>query len=958
MVKAYLRYEPSQAFGVIASNANVEYDDSGRVVFTSTLENITEWNVKQGVQTRSFNSPSPIGTSFSVAEVTIIQRAPQGRQLAVGYSDGTVRLFDLSTGECQVTLKGHKSAVTALRYHPSGALLATGARDTDIIVWDVVGETGLFRLRGHKGQVTDVVFISRSNQLVSSSKDGYVRVWDLDTQHCSQTLVGFKGEVWSLDVDPRERRLVTGSNDLELRMYAIHQDDEDEELLVASDHLGPADGQTSGALQEKSERKRSRDEAESEDASRGSVRAPTLRAMGSLRRQSQDRAVRVRYDSTGSVLVCQTAGKQLEVFRVRSEAEARKKSKRRKKRKLEKLRKKEGEGAEAEAGGALQQGEEEHEEEEEAGMSLQASDEACALQLITLKHKIKGMALAPRPAIKKGHLAQMAVSLANNMIEVLEIKEATQEFIQRIDQGGHRSDVRSVALSPDDQLLLSCSSSSVKTWNPRTGVCTSTMDSGYGLCAIFVPGLKHAVIGTKEGTIEIFDLGASSRVHVEAAHKGPCWSLALLPNKTGFVSGGADHQVKFWQWKVITTAEGERHLTLHLTRTLEMAEDVLCVRVSPDGKLVAVALLDATVKVYFLDSLKFMLSLYGHKLPVLCMDISSDSTLLVTGSADKNIKVWGLDFGDCHKSIFAHQDAVMNVSFVRNTHYCFTVGKDKMLKYWDLDRFELLLELSGHHGEVWSLAVSQFGDFVITGSHDRSLRRWERTSEPFFVEEEKERRLESLFEGDVEKESAARDTAGDEGQEDDGGGTVALAGRRTLENVSAADNILDALDVAAFESEKYEEYDREKKSNPDAPAPVPNPLMLGLTPSSYVLKAISNVRANDLEQALLVLPFTSALRLLDYLTQWLKDGAQVEMTCRVAVFLLRLHHAQLVATPGARRTLVRLLKPLRRAVQTLKHTLGFNMAAMKHLQRLVKGQSGMTEADTVIAARQQLQVAS
>lgn len=57
-----------------------------------------------------------------------------------------------------------------------------------------------------------------------------------------------------------------------------------------------------------------------------------------------------------------------------------------------------------------------------------------------------------------------------------------------------------------------------------------------------------------------------------------------------------------------------------------------------------------------MGSLKFFLSLYGHKLPVLCMDISSDGDLLVSGSADKNLKIWGLDFGDCHKSIFAHAD--------------------------------------------------------------------------------------------------------------------------------------------------------------------------------------------------------------------------------------------------------------------------------------------------------------
>lgn len=67
------------------------------------------------------------------------------------------------------------------------------------------------------------------------------------------------------------------------------------------------------------------------------------------------------------------------------------------------------------------------------------------------------------------------------------------------------------------------------------------------------------------------------------------------------------------------------------------------------------------VQVFFMDTLKFFLSLYGHKLPVLSMDISSDSTLLISGSADKNIKIWGLDFGDCHRSIFAHSDSIMQV---------------------------------------------------------------------------------------------------------------------------------------------------------------------------------------------------------------------------------------------------------------------------------------------------------
>jgi len=64
-----------------------------------------------------------------------------------------------------------------------------------------------------------------------------------------------------------------------------------------------------------------------------------------------------------------------------------------------------------------------------------------------------------------------------------------------------------------------------------------------------------------------------------------------------------------------------------------------------------------------MDSLKFYLSLYGHKLPVMCIDISSDGELIVTGSQDKNLKIWGLDFGDCHKSIFAHGDRYFHNSY-------------------------------------------------------------------------------------------------------------------------------------------------------------------------------------------------------------------------------------------------------------------------------------------------------
>ena len=88
-------------------------------------------------------------------------------------------------------------------------------------------------------------------------------------------------------------------------------------------------------------------------------------------------------------------------------------------------------------------------------------------------------------------------------------------------------------------------------------------------------------------------------------------------------------------------------LTYSLCRTF--ASIYLYFSLHQDKLLVAVGLLDCTVKIFFDDTLKFFLSLYGHKLPVMCLDISYDGNILISGSADKTVKIWGLDFGDCHR---------------------------------------------------------------------------------------------------------------------------------------------------------------------------------------------------------------------------------------------------------------------------------------------------------------------
>jgi U3 small nucleolar RNA-associated protein 12 len=85
------------------------------------------------------------------------------------------------------------------------------------------------------------------------------------------------------------------------------------------------------------------------------------------------------------------------------------------------------------------------------------------------------------------------------------------------------------------------------------------------------------------------------------------WSLVALPDGSGFVSCSADHDVKFWEWELVAAevptggaaagaAGAARRLAARHVRTLKMADDILCARVSPDGRLLALSLLDSTIQ--------------------------------------------------------------------------------------------------------------------------------------------------------------------------------------------------------------------------------------------------------------------------------------------------------------------------------------------------------------------------
>lgn len=908
LTKQYLRYKASAVFGVIASHkANITLvqlrGERGRYVAVAACEHVFIWDIRKGEKIWILKGMKH--------EVTYLCCAPDGLHLAVGYEDGSIRIFNVMTGESHVTFNGHKAAVTTLSYDGLGARLVSGSKDTEIIVWDVINESGLYRLKGHKDAVTHATFLKGRNFLVSSSKDTLVKWWDLETQHCFKTMVGHRSEVWNFVLLSNEMRMMTGSSDSELRVWDIQYLDEAKEP-------GETDVKKTKRSSEYTEfMEELNDEPEEH--------LLTCEKVGSIFREGRDRVVSLASDLSQRIVVCHGTSDVLEVFKVLSDEEVKKKIEK-KQRKTKKKAKKRAESGEDVT-------------DLESTVEQTLKDEIEVLTKIKASAKIRSVSFLSLP---NGEVKIVAL-LQNNTVEAFNLNSTgiTPEYTNfaRITIAGHRTDTRTLAFSSDNIAVLSASAETVKIWNRSSLQCIRTMACQYSLCSLFVPGDRQIILGTKSGKLQLFDLASGHMLETLDGHDGAVWSISLAPDQRGIVSGSADKTVKFWEFELVKDENSSQtRLSLNHTRTLQLDEDVLAVCHSPNGRLLAVSLLDCTVKVFYTDTLKFFLSLYGHKLPVLCMDISHDSSLIATGSADRNVKIWGLEFGDCHRSLFAHEDSVMSLKFVAKTHLFFTAGKDKKIKQWDADKFVHIQTLEGHHGEVWCLAISPNGDHIVSSSHDKSLRLWDRTREPIILEEEREMQREAEFEESMAKESepvVPGERAGEAG----------LAGKKTIETVKAAERIMEAIELYREETNKLEEHRRAcAAAGKELPAPT-NPILAAhgnISPSRYVLDVIRKVKSSELEESLLVLPFSYSPDLLTLFNEYIQLSLEVELICRCLFFLLRIHFGQITSNQMLLTVIDSLRKNTIGKINEMKDVIGFNMAGLQFLQREMEAKEDVT----------------
>ena len=141
-----------------------------------------------------------------------------GRILASGSGDWTIKLWEMPSGNLLNTMMGHESTVLSVCFSPDGRLLASGSWDYSIKLWEVPSGKLLNTLKEHFNSVSSVRFSPDGRLLASGSWDGTVKLWEMPAGKLLNTLTGHADSVIRVCFSPDGRLLASGSSDKTIKL--------------------------------------------------------------------------------------------------------------------------------------------------------------------------------------------------------------------------------------------------------------------------------------------------------------------------------------------------------------------------------------------------------------------------------------------------------------------------------------------------------------------------------------------------------------------------------------------------------------------------------------------------------------------------------------------------------------------------------------------------------------------
>ena len=540
--------------------------------------------------------------------------------------DTTLRVWDLTSGQCLKTLEGHTDGISSVSVTPDGKQAISASKDKTLRVWDLTSGRCVNTLEGHSDKVFSVSVTPDGKQAVSASWDGTLRVWNLTSGRCVRCInipIERKFRVNNVSVTPDGKQAVSVSCYNTLRVWDLTSG---QCVNTLEGHYNPVSINIKRLHSAELEVMRLLSDIWFPSVS---VTPDGKQAVSA----SWDDTLRV-WNLTSGQCVNTLEGHSDKVFSVSVTPD--------------------GKQAISASG----------------DKTLRVWDLTSGQCVNTLEGHNDGVfSVSVTPDGKQ------AISASSD--KTLRVWDLTSGRCVNTHLEEQSFEVSSVSVTPDGKQAVSASwDDTLRVWDLTSGQCVNTLERHTNSVSMIIQRLYHyaykriitlfrtrdinwapSVSVTPDGK-QAVSAGGYGILRVWDLTSGRCVKLKFLKGHTDFFYS---YGVNWKSW----------------TRPYRVS-------VTSDGNYGFSASLDGILRVWDLTSGQCVNTLEGHTDKVNSVSVTSDGKQAVSASEDKTLRVWNLTSGQCVNTLEGHTDKVFSVSVTPDGKQAISASKDKTLRVWNL----------------------------------------------------------------------------------------------------------------------------------------------------------------------------------------------------------------------------------------------------------------------------------